>query len=36
LGRASFWLSASFDGKSIWYSELTDEQARGVFKASLN
>jgi Tol biopolymer transport system component/DNA-binding winged helix-turn-helix (wHTH) protein len=36
LERASFWLSASLDGKSIWYSELTNDQARQVFQAGLN
>ncbi len=33
LNKASFWLSASNDGSSIWYSELTDDQARLAFKA---
>jgi len=33
LENASFWLSSSLDGKSVWYSELTEEQANGVFKA---
>ncbi len=32
LENASFWLSASFDGKSVWYSELTQEQAHLAFK----
>jgi DNA-binding winged helix-turn-helix (wHTH) protein len=36
LEKASFWLSASKDGSSIWYSELTDDQARLVFKAGLD
>jgi Tol biopolymer transport system component/DNA-binding winged helix-turn-helix (wHTH) protein len=36
LEKASFWLSASVDGSSIWYSELTEEQARGVFRASMD
>lgn len=36
LDRTSFWLSASQDGSSIWYSELTDDQARLVFKAGLD
>jgi DNA-binding winged helix-turn-helix (wHTH) protein len=36
LDKASFWLSASKDGSSIWYSELTDDQARQVFKAGLD
>jgi len=36
LPNASFWLSASEDGKSVWYSELTQEQARQVFRAGLN
>lgn len=31
LPKASFWLAASSDGRSIWYSELTREQARLVF-----
>jgi len=31
LEKASFWLGASSDGRSIWYSELTPEQARLVF-----
>jgi len=31
LEKASFWLGASSDGSSIWYSELTPEQARLVF-----
>ena len=31
LENASFWLSASADGKSVWYSELTKEQAQLVF-----
>jgi hypothetical protein len=37
LERASFWLSASATGSSVWvwYSELTDRQANQVFKASL-
>lgn len=35
LEKASFWLSASADGSSIWYSELTDYEARRVFKAGL-
>ena len=33
LEKASFWLSASRDGKSVWYSELTLDQARLVFRA---
>jgi DNA-binding winged helix-turn-helix (wHTH) protein len=36
LEKASFWLSASTDGSSIWYSELTDNQANQVFKAGLD
>jgi DNA-binding winged helix-turn-helix (wHTH) protein len=36
LEKASFWLSASSDGSSIWYSELTDYQARQVFRAGLD
>jgi len=32
LEKASFWLSASSDGKTVWYSELTEEQARLVFR----
>jgi len=32
LEKASFWLSASADGKSVWYSELTKEQAHLAFK----
>ena len=36
LERASFWLSATASGSSIWYSELTDNQARQVFKAGLD
>jgi DNA-binding winged helix-turn-helix (wHTH) protein len=36
LENASFWLSASADGKSVWYSELTNDQARQVFKAGLD
>jgi hypothetical protein len=36
LEKASFWLASSADGTSIWYSELTDNQARQVFKAGLN
>src|SRR5215467_10305615 len=32
LENASFWLSASVDGKSVWYSELTQEQAHLAFK----
>jgi DNA-binding winged helix-turn-helix (wHTH) protein len=32
LENASFWLSASSDGKSVWYSELTQEQAHLVFR----
>lgn len=35
LEKASFWLSASTNGTSVWYSELTDYQAHQVFKASL-
>jgi DNA-binding winged helix-turn-helix (wHTH) protein/dipeptidyl aminopeptidase/acylaminoacyl peptidase len=35
LKNASFWLSSSLDGKSVWYSELTDNQARQVFTASM-
>jgi Tol biopolymer transport system component/DNA-binding winged helix-turn-helix (wHTH) protein len=35
LEKASFWLSASANGSSVWYSELTDYQAHQVFKASL-
>jgi DNA-binding winged helix-turn-helix (wHTH) protein len=35
LEKASFWLSASANGSSVWYSELTDNQAHAVFKASL-
>ena len=36
LENASFWLSSSLDGKSVWYSELTDEQAHLVFRAGLD
>jgi DNA-binding winged helix-turn-helix (wHTH) protein len=36
LEKASFWLSSSANGSSIWYSELTDNQARQVFKAGLD
>lgn len=36
LENASFWLAASANGTSIWYSELTDNQARQVFKAGLD
>jgi len=36
LEQASFWLAASANGTSIWYSELTDNQARQVFKAGLD
>jgi DNA-binding winged helix-turn-helix (wHTH) protein len=36
LEKASFWLASSANGSSIWYSELTDHQAREVFKAGLN
>jgi len=36
LENASFWLSSSLDGKSVWYSELTEEQANQVFKAGLD
>jgi len=36
LENASFWLSSSLDGNSIWYSELTDHQARQVFKAGFD
>jgi DNA-binding winged helix-turn-helix (wHTH) protein len=36
LEKASFWLAASTNGTSIWYSELTDNQARQVFKAGLD
>lgn len=36
LERASFWLAASADGSSVWYSELTDTQARQVFAASMD
>jgi DNA-binding winged helix-turn-helix (wHTH) protein len=36
IENASFWLSSSLDGKSVWYSELTDEQAHGVFKAGVD
>jgi len=32
LEKASFWLSASSDGKTVWYSERTEEQARLVFR----
>ena len=32
LEGASFWLSASNDGKAVWYSELTEEQARLAFQ----
>jgi len=35
LEKASFWLASSANGSSIWYSELTDDQARQVFKAGL-
>ncbi len=33
--RDSFWLSASANGCSVWYSELTDHQAHEVFQVSL-
>ena len=36
LEKASFWLSASQDGKSVWYSELTEEQAHLVFRTNEN
>jgi len=36
LENASFWLSSSRDGKSVWYSELTELQAHQVFKAGLD
>lgn len=36
LEKASFWLSSSANGSSIRYSELTDNQARQVFKAGLD
>jgi DNA-binding winged helix-turn-helix (wHTH) protein len=36
LEKASFWLASSAKGSSIWYSELTDDQARHVFKAGLD
>jgi len=36
LQNASFWLSSSLDGKSVWYSELTEEQAHQVFKAGMD
>ncbi len=36
LEKASFWLASSPKGTSIWYSELTDIQARQVFKAGLD
>jgi len=36
LENASFWLSSSLDGKSVWYSELTEEQAHHVFKAGMD
>jgi DNA-binding winged helix-turn-helix (wHTH) protein len=36
LERASFWLSSSANGSSVWYSELTDYEAHKVFKAGLN
>jgi DNA-binding winged helix-turn-helix (wHTH) protein len=36
LEKASFWLAAAANGSSIWYSELTDDQARQVFKAGLD
>ncbi len=36
LEKASFWLSASEDGKSVWYSELTQEQAHLVFRTDEN
>jgi len=36
LQKASFWLAASADGSSVWYSELTDNQARQVFTASMD
>jgi DNA-binding winged helix-turn-helix (wHTH) protein/dipeptidyl aminopeptidase/acylaminoacyl peptidase len=32
MEKTSFWLSASNDGKTVWYSELTGEQARLVFR----
>jgi DNA-binding winged helix-turn-helix (wHTH) protein len=35
LEKASFWLASSANGSSVWYSELTDHQAKEVFKASL-
>jgi len=36
LEKASFWLAASPDGSAVWYSELTDTQARQVFTASMD
>ncbi len=36
LEKASFWLASAANGSSIWYSELTDDQARQVFKAGLD
>ena len=36
LEKASFWLSASLDGRSVWYSELTQGQAHLVFRTSEN
>jgi DNA-binding winged helix-turn-helix (wHTH) protein len=36
LEKASFWLASSANGSSIWYSELTDNQARQVFKAGMD
>lgn len=36
LEKASFWLSASQEGKSVWYSELTREQAQLVFRTNEN
>jgi DNA-binding winged helix-turn-helix (wHTH) protein len=36
LEKASFWLASSSKGSSIWYSELTNNQARQVFKAGLD
>jgi hypothetical protein len=32
LENASFRLSSSLDGKSVWYSELTEEQATSFSK----
>jgi DNA-binding winged helix-turn-helix (wHTH) protein len=36
LEKASFWLASSANGSSVWYSELTDYQARQVFTAGFD